>query len=144
MKTIIGLGIIALLLAASCGSSKPAKPGGQEAAIDAAHNARNSLNWAGLYTGMIPAADAPGIAVEFALHENGTYQVVYRFVDRDSEAFTFSGDFTWDDAGRVIVLDSEEIPPYYAVGENTLTQLDMAGNQIDGDLAGNYVLKKSL
>jgi hypothetical protein len=33
-------------------------------------------------------------------------------------------------------------PPYYKLGENTLTHLDLDGNVITGDLADDYVLKK--
>ena len=145
MKKITGTGItaaagIVLLLLCSCGSKNS---GAKNEAIDAAHNSRNSLNWAGVYKGQIPAADAPGIDVVFTLNEDGTYEVIYHYVDRGDNSFIFAGNFEWDDAGRVIILDSGELPPYYTVGENMLIQMDMSGQEITGELAENYVLRKS-
>jgi uncharacterized lipoprotein NlpE involved in copper resistance len=36
----------------------------------------------------------------------------------------------------------KDSPNRYLVGENTLTQLDMEGNKITGNMADQYVLKK--
>ncbi|MHC6204445.1 copper resistance protein NlpE N-terminal domain-containing protein [Breznakiellaceae bacterium SP9] len=119
-------------------------------AIDAAHNSRNSVNWAGVYGGVIPAADGPGITVEITLNNDGTYSISYQYIDRGDEVFTGSGTFKWNDAGSTIALDFEDkdapspFAPYYQVGENILIQLDMTGEKITGALADNYVLKKVL
>ena len=113
-------------------------------AIDAAHNSRNSVNWAGLYRGVIPAADGPGINVEITLGNDGTYSISYQYIDRGEEVFTAAGAFQWNDAGSAIILDVKDMPPHYQVGENILIQLDMNGKKITGALADNYVLKKVL
>ncbi|GHT61770.1 hypothetical protein FACS1894109_20530 [Spirochaetia bacterium] len=113
-------------------------------AIDAAHNSRNSVNWDGVYRGIIPAADGPGINVEITLGNDGTYSMNYQYIDRGEEVFTETGAFQWNDAGSAIVLDVKDMPPHYQVGENTLIQLDMAGKRISDALADNYVLKKVL
>ncbi|GHU60626.1 hypothetical protein FACS189445_0450 [Spirochaetia bacterium] len=113
-------------------------------AIDAAHNSRNSLNWDGVYRGVIPAADGPGINVEITLNNDGTYSMGYQYIDRGGEVFTESGTFTWNDAGSAIMLDVKDMPPHYQVGENRLFQLDMSGKRITGALADNYVLEKVL
>ncbi|GHV71832.1 hypothetical protein AGMMS49928_25590 [Spirochaetia bacterium] len=110
-------------------------------AIDAAHNSRNSVDWPGVYRGVIPGADS-AINVEITLGEDGTYTLSYQYIDKSDEVFTSSGTFTWDDAGSVITLDVKDMPPYYQVGENRLIQLDMAGKKISGDLADMYILKK--
>ena len=138
MKKSLYLVLVALLLAVlcACGSNKAGK------AVDSAHNSKNSLNWAGLYTGMIPAADGPGINVRITLHENGAYEISYQYIDRGDERFEHAGTFTWNDSGSVIILDSTEFPPYYKVGENILIQLDMEGKDITGPLAENYRLQK--
>ena len=130
--------MVFLLLAVlcACGSNKTGK------AVDLAHNSRNSLNWAGLYTGMIPAADGPGINVQITLSEDGSYKISYQYIDRSNERFEQTGSFTWNDAGSVIILDTTEFPPYYQVGENWLMQLDMEGKEITGLLAENYRLIK--
>jgi uncharacterized lipoprotein NlpE involved in copper resistance len=113
-------------------------------AVDAAHNSRNSLNWQGVYAGVIPAADGPGISVQITLNDDETYTIRYQYIDRAGSGFTDSGAFTWDDEGSVITLDTRDFPPYYQVGENRLIQLDMSGEPIRGGLADNYVLKKTL
>ncbi|GHV17621.1 hypothetical protein FACS189493_5550 [Spirochaetia bacterium] len=113
-------------------------------AIDAAHNSRNSVNWAGVYRGVVPAADGPGINVEITLDYGGNYSMSYQYIDRGEEVFTEDGTFQWNDAGSTITLDVEDMPPHYQVGENILIQLDMAGKRITGDLADNYILKKVL
>lgn len=112
-------------------------------AIDAAHNSRNSLNWEGVYTGVIPAASNPGIDVRLTLNLDETYEIRYRYIDRGDDDYIESGTFNWDKAGNVIILDAGGIPPYYQVGENTLTQLDLNGKPITGNLADNYVLRKT-
>jgi uncharacterized lipoprotein NlpE involved in copper resistance len=128
--------VLALPLAfamTSCRSNQPA---------DAAHNSRNSLNWEGVYTGVIPAAAGPGIEVRLTLYGDETYEISYHYIDREDSAFTQKGGFKWDRAGSVITLDTGDYPPYYKAGENTLTQLDMKGKPITGNLAENYVLRK--
>ena len=110
--------------------------------IDAAHNSHNSLAWAGVYTGTIPAADGAGINVTITLRYDLTYAVEYQYIGRQSGDFTFAGTFKWNKKGNSITLDTKNIPPYYRVGENRLIQLDMAGKPIAGQLAADYVLIK--
>jgi uncharacterized lipoprotein NlpE involved in copper resistance len=106
-------------------------------------NLKNSLDWAGVYTGVIPAASSEGIKVEMTLNNDGTYRVNYQYLGKgDDDVFAHTGTFKWNNDGNTVILDSEEIPPYYKVGENTLIQLDMRGKKIVGNLADNYVLKK--
>jgi uncharacterized lipoprotein NlpE involved in copper resistance len=107
------------------------------------HNSEISLDWAGVYTGVIPAASGPGINVTMTLRYDLTYEVQYQYIDRpDDGDFTITGTFRWNEAGSAITLDATNIPPHYSVGEGRLTQLDMEGNPITGALADNYVLIK--
>jgi uncharacterized lipoprotein NlpE involved in copper resistance len=105
---------------------------------------KNSLDWAGVYTGIIPGADSEGIDVELVLNNDGTYKVEYHYLGKSVDAFTHTGNFKWSGNGSTVILDTKEIPPYYKVGENMLIQLDMKGKVIVGDLANNYVLKKRI
>ncbi|MDR0552105.1 MAG: copper resistance protein NlpE N-terminal domain-containing protein [Spirochaetaceae bacterium] len=113
--------------------------------IDAAHNSRNSVNWEGVYTGTIPAADGPGINVRITLNTDETYEMTSDYIDRDG-VFTESGKFSWDESGGIIILDvdPQKQPSKYRVGENTLMQLDLEGNEITGMFADNYILHKSM
>jgi uncharacterized lipoprotein NlpE involved in copper resistance len=114
---------------------------GPSKAVDAAHNARNSLNWDGVYAGTIPAASGPGINVQLTLHTDETYELRYEYVDKP-DIFTAKGSFKWADTGDIIKLDARDLPPYYKVSENFLIQLDMQGELITGSLADHYILRK--
>ena len=103
---------------------------------------RKQDNWAGMYYGVIPAADCPGIAVVVILNNEGKYKITYQYIDRDTEVLTFSGTYKWDEKARIITLDSNKLPPYYKVIGNKLLQLDMEGKEITGKLANNYMLRK--
>ncbi|MDR0473790.1 MAG: copper resistance protein NlpE [Treponema sp.] len=103
-------------------------------------NAKSNLDWDGVYTGIVPGADS-SINVEITLKKDGSYNVSYQYIDKSDDAFVYTGTFTWKDKDT-IELDNNEIPPYYLVGEKTLTQLNMAGEKITGVYAENYVLIK--
>ena len=110
--------------------------------IDNAHNSRNSLNWAGVYNGTIPAADGPGINVSLSLNQDESFVLQYEYVDRSDNQFISRGSFKWDKNGNIIILKIKDAPPYYKVEENRLIQLDMKGKPITGSLAKDYVLTK--
>jgi len=105
-------------------------------------NPKTSLDWAGVYTGTIPAADVSGINVRMQINKDNTYELTYEYLDKPDNTFTFTGAFKWDDTGSVIIIDIADAPSFYKVAENKLIQLDMAGNLITGDLADYYVLSK--
>jgi uncharacterized lipoprotein NlpE involved in copper resistance len=132
MRKPIFLIILLSISLGACSSTTPAKT---------ADNSRTSLDWAGVYAGTIPAADGPGINVQITLRVDGSYSLVYNYIDRQNNA-TETGTFSWDEAGNTITLKNTTFPPYYRVGENQLLQLDMKGNIIKGNSADIYVLKK--
>ncbi|PAR30169.1 copper resistance protein NlpE [Vibrio metoecus] len=111
--------------------------------VDAAHNAQNSLDWAGIYQGTLPCADCGGIETELTINSDGTYKLTEQYLDKEGEPFVSEGTFAWDEAGSIVTLQSgDQTGRQYLVGENTLTHLDMHGQQIDGELAEFYVLSK--
>ena len=134
-KSLVYLFIATLVISglASCLSTR---------GIDEAHNSKNSLNWEGVYTGTIPAADVSGINVRLMLSQDETFVLGYEYLDRPNSQFIQTGSFTWDKKGNIITLKIKDTPPYYKVEENRLIQLDMKGKPITGNLADNYVLTK--
>jgi uncharacterized lipoprotein NlpE involved in copper resistance len=106
------------------------------------HNSRNSLNWEGVYSGTIPSASGPGIAVRLTLNQDQSFELRYEYLDRSGSPFVSTGSFQWNETGSIIILDISNAPPYYMVVENKLIQLDMSGALISGNLADNYVLNK--
>jgi uncharacterized lipoprotein NlpE involved in copper resistance len=122
-----------MTLLGSCASNKASN----------ANTPELSLNWAGVYSGVTPAADGPGIEVQITLNVDKTFILQYKYIDRNDSTFVHEGKFTWNKTGEIITLDIENIPPYYQVSENKLIQLDMKGNRITSDLADLYILKKT-
>jgi uncharacterized lipoprotein NlpE involved in copper resistance len=106
------------------------------------HNSRVSLDWEGVYRGIIPSASGSGIDVRMKLNKDNTYELTYDYIDRPDSSFTFTGLFRWDDSGSVIITEMADGPNFYKVGENKLIQLDMEGNLITGNFADDYVLTK--
>ena len=106
------------------------------------HNSRNSLDWNGVYAGILPRADCSGISVQITLNLDETYSLTFQYLDRDEAPVSVSGVFIWNEAGGIITLDNSSLPPHYKVGENRLIQLDLDGNLITGEFADKYVLEK--
>jgi len=109
---------------------------------DAAHSSQNSLDWPGVYSGIVPCADCEGISTRLSLAADGTYLLQRQYVGRSEAVFASKGSFTWSADGSRIVLNGEDAPNQYQVGENLLFQLDMEGRRIEGALASLYVLQR--
>lgn len=110
---------------------------------DTIHNARNSLDWAGLYQGTLPCADCVGIETQLTLNADETYTLTEKYLETEGEPISSQGTFTWNEIGNIVTLQpNEQATRQYWVGENTLTHLDMYGQKIEGELAPFYVLNK--
>lgn len=123
--------ILLLLALAACGTAGKI------------HNQKDSAGWAGTYSGTIPAADGPGIDVRITLYTDFRYELVYKYIGKNNDALVYLGDFRWDKKKNMITLNNNRgIPPYYNVGENILTQLDLDKRAIKGEHADMYILRK--
>ena len=108
-------------------------------------NSQNSLDYFGIYKGILPCADCKGIETTLELKENKTYSLKTSYQGKSTKVFEQKGTFKWNDNGNTIELnDIDNAPNSYFVGENTLTQLDRSDNIIEGNLASAYVLKKKI
>jgi heat shock protein HslJ len=105
------------------------------------HNARNSLDWAGVYRGVLPCADCEGIETIVALQEDGTYRSRSRYLGKGGTVFADEGRFTWNDAGDTVTFSGER-PAKYFVGENRLIRLALDGSRVTGPLAQHYILAR--
>jgi copper homeostasis protein (lipoprotein) len=109
------------------------------------HNARTSLDYVGVYRGILPCADCPGIETIIYLNENDTYTLSTKYLERGVKVFENKGNYTWNKEGNTITLSNiTSGPNMYFVGENTLTQLDMDGNRITGEIQDAFVLTKQM
>jgi heat shock protein HslJ len=142
MRSFILLAVIGLVfLTGGCKTSKQA--GGEVAKAD---NSQNSLDWAGVYTGIVPCADCDGIETVVIIHKDLTYRLQTKYIGKSTDVSDKRGTFVWNKAGSSVELlgiPAGSMPTRYQVGENQLIQLDLKGNKITGELASRYVLKKS-
>jgi len=96
----------------------------------------------GIFTGTIPAADCPGIVVVAILEPSGYFKFTYQYIDRDAALVTYTGTYTFDEKSKTITLSRNDLPPFYKLKGNYLIQLDLDKNEIKGDLAKMYRLRK--
>jgi len=103
---------------------------------------KTNLDWVGVYTGTIPAADVEGINVRMKLSKDNTFELTYEYIGKPDNTFTFNGSFKWNDTKDIINIEIADAPSYYKVAENKLIQLDMQGKPVTGNFADMYVLTK--
>lgn len=110
-----------------------------------AHTSRYTLDWSGVYRGVLPCADCEGIQMEISISKKGTYELKKRYEGKSPEIFTEKGNFRWLPEGNGITLysgnNSNEYT-HFLVGENQLIKLDKDANRINSEFSELYVLKK--
>lgn len=139
MKKLFILACVCLLTT-SCNNKKNTNESKTTTETIDMHNAENSLDYEGVYTGTFPAADCPGINITLALNKDKTFELVSEYIDRKDATFKEYGTYTIE--GNMITLINGGDKQYYKVGENTLTALDSDKKEITGELAKYYVLQK--
>ena len=152
-KSIIAISLASLVLVA-CSKTENKKVEEQtpattetvsEATIaDTAHTTENALDWNGTYKGILPCADCEGIKTELELNSDKTYEIKETYLGKgDGKPFESKGSFQFDSKNSSIIeLDKAGDSRKYFVAEGYLKALDLEGNEITGDLADKYQLKK--
>jgi len=149
VQTIIIL-VAAGLLSTSCASTRstkdnqPAAPVTKQLLAQESHSSNNSLDWQGVYRGVIPCADCEGIDTRIILKRDGSFHRSLQYLGKDEKVFSDEGKFSWDNSGNKITLKGDLGQQQYQVGENQLFHLDRDGNRITGNLAEKYRLAKSM
>ena len=98
--------------------------GGKPSGLDAAHNSRNALDWAGAYEGVLPCVDCPGIQTRLTLSRDETYELSTLHLGRDSAARVVRGRFSWQPNGNAITLEARHGGQQFAVGEARVALLE--------------------
>ncbi len=111
-----------------------------------AHNSKNSLDWEGSYSGVLPCEDCMGIDTFLKLNRDQTYSVTQRFVDSigdSSEAIRSEGEFFWNEEGSAITLENikGEISTF-RIGELFLTPINRNGIEVRPVQGNNFKLLK--
>jgi heat shock protein HslJ len=120
MKAVLILFVLTSVLPACEQQKASAAPSEQRADL---HTSQNSLDWAGVYKGIFPCADCPGIKTRLTLNSDGTYERVVQYLGRQGIGQTVRGLFTWQASGNAITLDQRGGGQQYSVGEGRLSLL---------------------
>ena len=142
---VICFSVLALGFGISACKSKVTTQKNNESVVGVRDNSRTSLDWDGTYAGTVPCANCGGIITQITLKKDNTYSLQIEYAGKENSVQKFEGTFQWNDSGNTVILNGlkeKSMPSSYAVGEFKLTQLDMDGNVVTGDLASNYVLTK--
>jgi len=118
----------------------------KEPEYNEAHTSRNSLNWEGTYTGVLPSEDCEGIDTSISLNKDQTYLLKLRYLgtpEKESKDFISEGKFIWDENGNNITLEgAKDGSQKFKVGEYFLMPLDKNGKEIEAVPGNNYKLLK--
>lgn len=142
---------LAISLFVACNSNKPKDQQEQEAVVENQeiaqiadeHNAKNSLDYFGVYEGLTPCADCEGIKVKVTLNKDETFALHNAYIKngKEEQPSDFTGKYVWNEAGNAITLEGvKDVPSKFFVAEGRIIILDQEGNKIEGELADKYVL----
>jgi len=133
---IPGLLLVVALLAA-CSGEKPQPP--PDAGVVDMHNSQNSLDWSGVYEGIVACQDCPGTQMRLTLGQDGSFELSRRALVRGAAPSSAKGQFTWQPDGNTIVLDASGGAQGFAVGEGRVIVLNSDGSRPDA--AGASLLR---
>ncbi len=117
---------IVLVLAAVVAGCMPRKEAGDPAMAKPAdmHTSQNSLDWAGVYEGVLPCADCPGIQTRLTLNRDESYELSSLYLDRDKTPRVVRGRFSWQPNGNAVTLDAQGGGRQFVVGEGRIALLE--------------------
>lgn len=125
-----------VVLAATLAACAPDKPvDGPQAQAPAAadmHTSQNSLDWAGVYEGILACTDCPGTVTRLTLAQDGSFELLSRPLVRGATPANPRGSFTWQPDGNSIALDQAAGAQRFAVGEGRLIPLNADGSRPEG------------
>ncbi|MCD9462477.1 copper resistance protein NlpE [Photobacterium phosphoreum] len=138
--------LLAVMVVLALGGCDQAKNGASATAAKQAeeHNAQNSLDWMGEYTGIQPCGDCSGIETSLTLNKDGSFVLNETYQGKNTKPSVDKGKFKWNDRGDTITLNlSSSQSVKYFVGEHRIFRLDQQGQRIKGDLADAYTLTQN-
>src|SRR5215472_17975936 len=112
--------LVILLAVATVVSAAGQQSGPPPAQLVDMHNSRISLDWAGIYEGILPCTDCPGTKIRLTLNYDGTYRLVTQAQGSQNAEKSVSGVFVWQPSGNAITLDEGGGRQQFSVGEGRL------------------------
>lgn len=133
------------LFLAAMSAFNPVSAEADQAKETDAHRGHKSLDWPGIYNGLLPCADCYGIKTSLALNKNNTYILIYQYTGKSPRDYVEKGKFTWGEKSNTILLTSRkgDSTRQFLIGDDILTELDKNGNLITGEQANRYILRRT-
>jgi heat shock protein HslJ len=112
--------------------------------IPSADTSQTSVDWPGVYQGLLPCADCEGVETMLILRADHSYTLIRRMLGEKVHTEETSGTFAWAADGGTVALNDVEPggASRFKIGENQLWQLDSEGKMVTGPLAESYRLHK--
>lgn len=158
-KIFITAVVLALTLGACKNTTQQMQEGAQQVLNSVEEHTEQALNKAGetvketttlikeeiikgTYQGVLPCADCEGIQFELTLNADKTYELKQTYLGKkETLADTFKGNYSLQD--NIIKLDGlKDMSNLFEMEINQLRYLDAEGNEVTGELADKYILKK--
>ena len=115
--------VLAGLLTGCAGDKPAAGSQAQAPAPPDMHTSQNSLDWAGVYEGILACPDCPDTHTRLTLGADGSFELVSRPLARGAAPTSSTGQFTWAADGNSIALADAVGSLRFAVGEGRLVPL---------------------
>ena len=110
------------------------------------NTSKSSLDWEGIYSGVLPSEDCEGIDTSLSLNKDQTYLLKLSYLgssEKESKNIISEGNFTWDENGNYISLEGAKGESRkFKVGENFLMPLDKNEKEIEAVPGNNFKLYK--
>lgn len=138
--------VFVLILATASGcvynfkSGETVGSGSSQDVSNTSHNSRNSLDWNGVYKGVVPCEICSGTNLLIELKTGGQYSLSRSYIDQMSATVMEEGEINWNSMGNTIQVGVYR----FVVEENKLVLIDQDESRlIDGE--GNpYILTKEI
>ncbi len=109
-----------------------------------AHNFQNSLDWTGVYEGVLPCENCEGIETSIRLKKNLDYVLSQNYLgstEVEENSIRETGKIEWNKQGNTISLGKRK-KLYFQVSKNYLLQVFEDESKVMGDSAMKYRLTK--
>lgn len=138
--SLLSIGLVACKNTKQSSNTTEVKSNDVEEVVDM-HTAEIALSYCGIYQGVIPAADAPGIQVTLILNDDNTFEIQETFLEKEDGDFQEKGAYLIE--GNVLTLFREHDEKfYYKIEEGRLKMLTRDQEEVEGPLAAQYILEQ--
>lgn len=136
-KPLASLVFVALLSLTAC--KKTANTASESTSIDSTQVTRTV---SGMYEGVLPCADCPGIETSLAFNNDATVSKTILYQDRDKTSETEKGNWKLNGPYVEVTFADNQKEFYLIKTDSTIAVLDQDKKEVQSELASHYILSK--